>query len=418
LLGWSLVAVGLAVLVPAATLLARSDDAPAAVAPPPSLVAPTAAQAPAADPELDAFLAAARNAGERADPLERCLTFPDWPGNAWPEGLAEAHCHQVFDPVPSLAQVTVSLESGDLAGLETRYGELLARHFAGQEPTETLHAALAVFDASAEADAVSAHWLELAPTSAFALAARAEHLRAGAWAAWGSGDETQTQEDRTNAAALADVAIAQYQLALAREPRLLPALTGLADMATLAGRTDVQADAFARAEALDPGCLALAQVHMAALSPRHGGTHEAMAAFARDVQARNPQRPLLALVAALEPIDRGQAMTRHERFGEARTELRPALLSATDPQAFEAAAVAAVRAPVPDHAAALALLVASLRFRDGDATVRDLRTRLLMNAGERTWAMALMDRAPAPVAGPEANLVAHAGVQPTERLAR
>src|SRR5690349_6565936 len=74
LLGWSLVAVSLAVLVPAATLLARSDDAPAVAAPLPSLVAPVAAQAPAADPELQAFLAAAHRAGDLPDALERCLS--------------------------------------------------------------------------------------------------------------------------------------------------------------------------------------------------------------------------------------------------------------------------------------------------------------------------------------------------------
>jgi hypothetical protein len=38
------------------------------------------------------YLVKARTAERISDPLQRCLTFPDLPGNKWPVGHAQAHC--------------------------------------------------------------------------------------------------------------------------------------------------------------------------------------------------------------------------------------------------------------------------------------------------------------------------------------
>jgi tetratricopeptide (TPR) repeat protein len=367
-----------------------------------------------ADPELAAYVRAAKHAGEVAEPLLRCLAFPDWPGNDWPAGLAAAHCHYEYDPVPSLAEVATALDAADLTALEVRYADLLGRHFAPIDPSESLHVALARFDASADAAEVSARWLELAPTSPYALAARAEHLRASAHLAMGPLDAPIAPQDRANALAIAQQASALFAQALAIEPRLVPAEAGLADLALLIGDGVALEAAFARGEELDPGCLALARTHLASLGPRHGGSHEAMATFVRDLRASHSDRLLLALLDAPAAIERGETMVRFERFDEAQAELRPALVGTTDPEAFETAALAALRSPTPDHAEALGLLVAASRYRPGRAVVRDLRARLLMNAGERAWALALISEAPPEAAPP--RVLAQSGNTPSESL--
>jgi hypothetical protein len=350
-----------------------------------------ASQVPAGDPELAAFVQAAKRAGDRGDPLIRCLGFPDYPGNAWPAGLAAEHCHLLFDPVPSLSEVAAALETGDLAGLDARYAGLLDRHFDPAVPAENIHTALARFDGSADSDAVSLHWLELAPESAWANAARASHLHALAQVALGDGLEPTA--DRAAGEVQAASAMALYQQALALEPRLLPAHAALADLALRLGDETGADAAIAAGEAHDPACLALARAHLARLGPRHGGTYEHMQAYLRGLREANPQRLLLALASADEPLERGRALLKHGRFGEAQRELSPALLATTSPEAFEESAIAAVRAESTDQDAALALLVASSRYRPGPTIARELRGRLLIAAGERTWAMSILNAA-------------------------
>ena len=361
----------------------------------PTLAAVVGAETvPAGDPELAAYVRAARNAEDRGDPLLRCLSFPDWPGNAWPQGLAAAHCHLQFDPVPSLAEIEATLALGDLAALDARYQALLDAHFDAAAPSEAIHLALARFDASAEADAVSAHWLELAPASAFALAARASHLHALALHTLGPDEVAAAPADRAVAAQLAQAAIGYYGQALAAQPRLLPAHAAIAELGLLFEGTGDVAATLAAGDAVDPACLALARAHLAQLSPRHGGSHEAMRGYVTALRAAHPDRPLLELATADEAIDKGHAMLRFERFDEAQAELAPALAGTTEPEAFESAAIAAVRASTPDHDAALGLLLAASRYRPGCPRVRELRARLLMNAGERTLALAILNTAP------------------------
>jgi hypothetical protein len=413
---WPLLAALAVTLASGATLLAANPGTPKPAPPKPD-PATTAVAGPTIDPELLTFVRAAKLSQGRGDPLLRCLGFPDWPGNAWPAGLPEAHCHFLFDPVPSLAEVAAALTTGDLAGIDARYLALLEGHFDATAPSESIHTAFARFDASADAGTVSTQWLELAPDSAFARAARASHLLARAQPAPDAEEPPPGSAERAATDALVEGAAELYRQALVIEPRLLPAHAELARIALDRG-DDTGADAIlAGAEPLDPACLDLARVRLSRLSPRHGGTLEAMQAHIDALRAAHPGRVLLALAAADEAIERGRAMLKHERFGAAQLELRPALQGSTSPAAFEEAAMAAVRAPSPDHHAALAMLVASARFRPGRTGVRDLRARLLINAGERAWAMTILNDAGEATA--VAPLLAQSGAaRNDERIAR
>jgi hypothetical protein len=419
---WPFLAALAIALVSGASLLAARDDGRGE----PQPVAPVAAPEPEAatapvivDPDLVEYVHAAHHADEHGDPLERCLAFPDWPGNAWPAGLAAAHCHLRFDTVPSLFEISVALEADNLPALEARYADLLDRHFDPVAPTEGIHLALERFDISAQADAVSARWLELAPQSPWAMLARGAHLQAVAQRLLADGEDgPAAPADRAAGAALAVEAASMYRDALALEPRLVPAQAGLAELAQAVGDDAGTLAALQAGEALDPGCLALARTHVAELGPRHGGTVEAAQQYLAALRAAHPERVLLALAGAEEPLANGRSMTRHERFAEAQLALRPALTGTTEPEAFEDAAVAAVRAPVPDHGGALAMLVAASRYEPGRTVVRELRARLLMEAGERTWALAILNDVPAEPAAMSRLLLASGPRRAGEPLAR
>jgi hypothetical protein len=418
---WPFLAALAIALVSGASLLAARDDG--RVEPQPvqlAVVVPEQPTGPAiVDPDLLAFVRAAHHAEERGDPLLRCLTFPDWPGNAWPEGLAAAHCHLLFDAVPSLTEVSASLEGGNLDALQARYADLLESHFDPATPGEGIHAAFARFDVSAQADAVSARWLELAPDSHWAKLARGAHLQAVAMRLLEDGEDgPAAPADRAAGAALAVEAGTLYREALAIEPRLMPAHAGLAELALAIGDDAAALAALHEGEAIDPACLSLAQTHVAQLGPRHGGTVEAAQAHLAALRGAHPARLLLALAGAGEPLANGRSMLHHERFAEAQLALRPALMGTTAPEAFEDAAVAAVRAPTPDHGAALGMLVAASRFQPGRTVVRELRARLLMEAGERAWALAILNDAPGEPAALSRLLLAAGPHRADEPLAR
>jgi hypothetical protein len=134
------------------------------------------------------------------------------------------------------------------------------------------------------------------------------------------------------------------------------------------------------------------------------------------LRAAHPERVLLALAGADAAIENGRAMLRHERFEEAQLALRPALVGSTAPEAFEDAAIAAARGVGRDHGAALALLLAGARYQPGRTAARELRGRLLLLAGERAWAMSVLQDVPD---APAVPLLARSGApRAAEPLAR
>src|SRR5687768_11257248 len=137
------------------------------------------------------YLVRARAAERMADPLQRCLAFPDLPGNRWPAGHAQAHCRYHNAKVLTLAEVDAHLQSGDVAGLERSLSTTLDLHFSEDAFSEEIHRFFELFEnANPETDRVTLLWLERAPRSAFALLARgtyysgaARNARGGKWAA-------------------------------------------------------------------------------------------------------------------------------------------------------------------------------------------------------------------------------------------
>jgi tetratricopeptide (TPR) repeat protein len=337
--------------------------------------------------DVRAFLVAAKRAEALSDPLARCLAYPDYPGNAWPKGLAAAYCHYEHDPAVTLAMLREALDKHTLPALEERYKADLERHFVKDGFSEIIHKDFEIFDASQEAGQLTQRWLEQAPHSAYALVARATYFDAMAAKARGSQWASDTPEENLQRMReFAAKAIEGYRQAIAIEPRLMEAYVGLGDAAKLAGDEESEARAFDDGMAIDPACKVLTGYRMDQLTPRWGGSYPAMAALASRLDAFMAQRPLLALNTVWPVVDLADMTSREVSYEQGLKLLQP-LVTRT--------ALARVLADValwsdhvdPDRWQQLMLLLEASRFRDGGQEAARLRGRLLLLvAREPAWA--------------------------------
>ena len=177
-------------------------------------------------------------------------------------------------------------------GLERRIREIYAHH---REPDgEGVHRIWGDFSAGGdEAERIAARWSELAPKSGYAALASAEVLRGRGWDARGTRRIGDTPPEAIRAMdAYFAKARAGFRRAIELQPDLLDAYIGLVDIGRSDG--DGAAEAFARAQALDPGCGELAFRHMQGLQPRWGGSQMAMLSYAGELRPLVSARPLLA----------------------------------------------------------------------------------------------------------------------------
>ena len=266
------------------------------------------------EPWRDYFVRA-REAERLDDRLQRCLAYPDMPGNRWPDGHTEAHCRfHALEPI-GLAEIEAYLQRNATAELDQRLDALLAKHFAG-EGGEDIHVAVAAFsDANADTDRLSARWLQLAPGSAYANFARANYYRDAAWNArggkWASETPRESMRRMTEAAGRA---IPLFREAIRIEPRLMPAYAGLLNVAMLDSRADVEREALAGAMAQDPACLEIARLRMVALQPRWGGSYEEMLSYAAELSKHVARRPQLAIHVAAPYADRGDRLVAEKEY--------------------------------------------------------------------------------------------------------
>jgi tetratricopeptide (TPR) repeat protein len=331
-----------------------------------------------------AYLDAARQADTIADPLARCLAFPDLPGNAWPAGLAKSYCETLHAKVMSLAEIAALLDQGQVAQLEQAMRAELTGHFTAH--AETLHRLFAGFSSDAQADRVSALWLAQRPASAFALSARAQHLANKAW-------DALLGDDAAGARKLAAEARTLLERALESERKMLPAHALLIELGIITGERKLADAAWKRGAAVDPGCRELARQRMRALRPRWGGTLAEMQAFARELAPRVASRPLLANVMAMATVEQADSLLGMAQHDKALALLKPAAMAAPYPDLAWRLVHAMGELPSTDRFEYIATLVGAGRFADDEYVVAYERGRQLMQAGDGDWAVRALEHA-------------------------
>jgi hypothetical protein len=365
--------------------------------PPPPLPAQPPPKAPFADapPELREFFAKAKATDSIADPLARCLAFPDWPGNRWPAGLAQAQCHEVFGPRLDVATLRKHFERGDYAGLDALFQRDLDRHFtAGHD--EVIHRDFDLIGGGTSWDTFTQQWLRARPDSAFALAARAHYLESAAWKARGDKTAAETTPEALRVMGeLAEQGIDVYRRALAKEPRLLPAYEGILDLAKLIGRDDIKAGAIAAAAKIDPDDYRVAAAAVEALSPRWSGDHRQFVAYMTQLYPRVPGRPLLALAVSGIAADLGEdCLCSGDVEGSVEVLAEAAPMSSA-PAVQVGLARAYLHSPGAHALQALSLLIAASRYQTPHGWYPSFVGGELMMENEHAWAVDYLERAQA-----------------------
>jgi|GEM_PF-857882 len=316
------------------------------------------------------YFVQARRAEEIADPLERCLAYPDLPGNRWPSGYALAHCQSHFRVLRlSNDDIRGYLDTGDLAGLRARMDAMQARHQAqGTEQGEDIHYFYEDLEADADTDALTARWLTLAPDDAYALLARANYLRRAVWKARGGKYAAEVGQDRWKLVnQYSREAFPLYRRAAEVAPQLMPIYDGALDLAAVTSDDDTKIWAVRQGLQRDPACPTLTKIIINALRPRWGGSYPQMENFQQRIAKHVEQRPLLALWLQEDQADQGGLRVKDEQFDALTLQLLEAsILAGANEDALRDAGSTAIYG-TDERWKGLAYIVQSVRFQPAHA---------------------------------------------------
>lgn len=341
------------------------------------------------------YLLKAREAERIADPLQRCLAFPDTPNNEWPAGHAQAHCrHHFAAKRPTLDEIAGLVERGEVEKLEEMFDRTLARHDPEKGADETIHDTFNYLLTDKQENdrigQITESWLTQAPESAYANLARGAYFNGAAWKVRGGkyADETPREALR-QMSKLVEQAIPYFRKAISINPKLMPAYTGMIDVGMMDSRPELEANAIAQAERTDPTCVELANVRMRSLKPRWGGSYEEMLAYASRLSSYVAQRPHLAVHVAAPFADRGDRLVADEEYTrEALQILEIAIATGSDEDALHDAAdvAGALKDGEPDLLKRLAYLLQEARFRQVNSwATRELAWLLVQSEPE--WSL-------------------------------
>lgn len=291
------------------------------------------------------YLQRARVAEAIADPLQRCLAFPDLPGNAWPQGHAAAHCRAHTVPFIGFDEIAELVRRGDTVTLESKMSDLLRRHFVdGPDFSENIHDVFDGFTVSqAGADEVSRKWLQLAPDSTYANLARGAYLKNMAWQARGTKYAADTpQEAMDRMVALFAQAIPLLKKAIEIDPKAMPAYAMLVEISKSGSMDKAQRYVVSAGFAQDPACINLLRHQLFALLPRWGGSYTEMEAALERARPFLAARPTIAVRFADPHLDMGSRLFDQSLYGQAEAALDEGIRAGSDEATLQQAAKVAI----------------------------------------------------------------------------
>lgn len=250
--------------------------------------------------ETYTFLDAAKRAERIADPLQRCLAYPDPPGSHWNHAAVAAYCQYRYQPIVTPDQVRTLIQQGQAAELDRK---LAAALHAQQTQPDARSRLDRIYDvdfnsASPDLRALVDAWQRQSPDSAFAAAASGRVYGQMAFAARGAKRLRNTP--RSNLASmdrLALLADADLQRAVQLNPAITPAYES---MENIGGYSYLGCGyAFAGATkglAVDSDNFALYDTLMWLAQPKWCGSEALMQLLQQRAEARATRNPLLYLI--------------------------------------------------------------------------------------------------------------------------
>lgn len=246
------------------------------------------------------FFGAVQKAEAIAEPLQRCLDYPDPPGSHWSPAAVAAYCRNQLVAGITFDELKGQIEAGHADAVDRRMSELLQRQLAKPGSPDLLDATFEIdFDrSSSDIRPILDAWKRQSPQSAYAYAASGVAYTRAAWDARGTAWAQNTPQSNFDAMhRLSTEAAADLDRAIALDKRITIAYS---TMIRLAGLNGSAVDAFAiadRALAVDPANYLLYSRLMWLAQPKWGGSIEIMRNVADAAQRHAKDNPALAVIA-------------------------------------------------------------------------------------------------------------------------
>jgi len=254
--------------------------------------------------EANTFLDAAEHAEKIADPLQRCLAYPDPPGSHWDHATVVAYCKYRYQPTITFEQVKQMVQSGRARELDRMFDAALRAQMTDPDARGRLDR---IFindfgEASFEIRSTLDAWKRQSPDSAFAWAASGYEYDRMAVDARGDKYISKTPQSAIDAMdRLAQQADADLKHALALNPKITPAYAAMVSLGGMTLGNGYALDAARRGLAQEPEDFYIYEKWMWLSQPNWGGSLAAMTAVADDAQKHADRNPLLRMLA----FDRG-----------------------------------------------------------------------------------------------------------------
>jgi tetratricopeptide (TPR) repeat protein len=246
--------------------------------------------------DLKAFIASARNAEKLADPLQRCIAYPDPPGSHWTKAAVVAYCKYHFQPVITFAEVKSLIEHGKAAELDRRMDEALKAQMTQPDARGRLDQTFAVDfnNGSFATRSLLDAWKRDSPSSAYAYAASgyayvamAHKQRGGAFAR----DTPQENFDAMNR--LLQRADSDLQHAISLNPHITPAYRAMIHAGALGFGKAYTKRAIDQALRADPSNWSIYRETMLQMEPQWLGSLNVMQSWADSAVRHANENPLL-----------------------------------------------------------------------------------------------------------------------------
>jgi tetratricopeptide (TPR) repeat protein len=250
--------------------------------------------------DYDAFMAAVHRADDIADPLQRCLSYPDLPGSSWNEETTRTYCQLLNrDSVP-LSQIDAWLQQGKADKVDRVFQGYLDAQLHDPNQSDVLDAAMekAGFDtANANTRKIIDKWKQQAPNSAFALAASGMQYLDAAQEARGTGWAYELSDSQVmDTHQLLVLARRDLDQSVSLQPALTRAYSSMIYAGALDGDDDYMDQAAKRGLAVDPANFRIRVQMMNQAQPKWGSAFGGEEEQVSEVEPLMAQHPLLRMV--------------------------------------------------------------------------------------------------------------------------
>jgi tetratricopeptide (TPR) repeat protein len=335
------------------------------------------------DADYKAFTASMLAAEGLADPLQRCLHYPNLPGTHWDNATTLAYCQMRTRPTLSLAEIDALLRQGKADQVDRTFqGYLDAQQHDPQQPGAFDQAFYnAGFDeAKAGTRKIIDEWKRQSPDSAFALAASGMQYVDAAQEARGHGWSSDLADDQVSGM--------REQLKLARKDLdravdLLPAATIAYRSMIYAGALESDDDYMEQAALaglkVDPANYGIRAQMMNQAQPKWGEVFGGEEQQRHEAQALVQKNPLLRMVAARPAVYQATCSDCND---DQSLDMRALLPAADTNVSFSDLNNLAETAYDEQPRLAMEFYSESLRFNPTDPDVLRWRAELMMRLGD------------------------------------